>query len=110
VSERAISLELQERMRQFMPRTARWAYWQDGRGPMFIYNTERLSLYDKSDPANGKFESCVFVAYGRGSRSGRAESFRELEGSRSAHALRRDAKDRALRLYEHWRETGEIDV
>jgi hypothetical protein len=97
-----------ERIRRFMPRTARWAYWQDGRGPMFVYNTERLMLADESDPANGRFESCVFVPYGPGSRSGKGSRWQELEGSRSAHDLRRDAKGRAYRLYLAWQETGKV--
>ncbi len=99
-----------DRLNRQLPRSARWAYWQDGNGPMFVYNTERLHLYDTSDPAHGRFESCVFVPTGPGSRSNKATNWVELEGSRSAHDLRRDAKDRAYRLYLHWRTTGEVDA
>jgi len=93
-----------------MPREARWAYWQKGRGPMFVYNTERLHLWNSADPANGQFESCVFVPYGKGSRSGRAERWKELPGSRSRHELRRDAKARAWRLYQEWLASGKVEV
>jgi len=83
---------------------ARWAYWQDGRGPMFVYNTERIRTRDPRDRANGKFESAVFEPYGPGSRSGKAERWRVREDSRSLHDLRRDAKARAYRLYQEWRQ------
>lgn len=83
-------------------RPARWAYFQKRNGPMFVYNTERLYLRDQTNPAHGKFESSVFVQDGK--------DFIEVPDSRSAHTLRRDAKTRALRLFEHWLATGEIDV
>lgn len=92
-----------------MPREARWAYWQDGTGPMFVYNTERIATRDPDDPANGQFESAVFEPYGPGSRSGKAKTWRVRRDSRSLHVLRRDAKERAYRLYCEWRETGRLD-
>ena len=95
--------EMQGLLNRMMPKEARWAYWQDGNGPMFVYNTERLVLRDQSDPANGKFESCVFEPYGPGSRSGKAKTWREQKDSRAAHYLRRDAKARAYRLYQEWK-------
>jgi hypothetical protein len=86
-----------------MPREARWAYWQDKGGPMFVYNTERIHTVDPDDPANGKFESGVFEPYGPGSRSGKATRWRKVEAESSLHSLRRDAKARAFRLYQEWR-------
>lgn len=105
MSERAIS----EAISRLMPREARWTYWQKGRGPMFVYNTEPIRTQYGS-PVDGMYESCVFVPYGPGSRSGKAERWKELEGSRSAHTLRRDAKARALRLYDEWLTTGKVEV
>jgi hypothetical protein len=96
--------------RLHFPREARWSYFQDGAGPMFIWNTERLNLRDKTDPANGMFESGVAVPYGPGSRSNRATSWKILSESRSMHTLRKDAKMRAFRLYLHWQKTGKVDV
>lgn len=102
--------QVQERLRQLLPREARFAYWQRGRGPMFVYNTERLNTYDPNDPGNGRFESAVFVPYGPGSRTGKATRWKVLDGSRSLHDLRRDAKDRAWRLYQVWLETGKVEL
>ena len=101
---------IQERLRSLLPREARWSYWQDDRGPMFVYNTEPLRLRDETDRANGQYESCVYVPYGPGSRSGKATRWKVLARSRSLHVLRRDAKARAYRLYQTWRETGTLDV
>jgi hypothetical protein len=105
-----VAAEIQERLNAMMPREARWAYWQKNGGPMFVYNTERISTEYPDDPANGRFESAVFVPYGPGSRSGKAQRWRVLDESRSLHDLRKDAKARAYRLYQTWRETGRVDV
>ena len=94
---------------RLLPREARWAYWQQNGGPMFVYNTERVKTQYGS-PVDGQFESCVFVPYGPGSKSGKAMNWKELEGSRSAHVLRRDAKARAWRLYQGWLATGKVEV
>jgi hypothetical protein len=101
---------VEERIAAWLPREARWAYWQDGNGPMFVYNTERIRTMYGGTVADGRFESAVFVPYGPGSRSGKATRFKELDGSRSAHDLRRDAKARAYRLYQGWRETGRVEL
>jgi hypothetical protein len=105
MNEQHVSPEMLNRLRQFLPREARWAYWQDKNGPMFVYNTERIHTYDPNDKANGKFESAVFEPYGPGSRSGKATRWRVKDDSRSLHDLRKDAKARAYRLYCEWRET-----
>jgi hypothetical protein len=111
MSERNLSVEreISAFFDRHMPRQARWAYWQKGSGPMFVYNTERIhSPY--SGAAEGKFESLVAVPVGKGSRSGKAERWQVLDDSRSLHDLRKDAKARAYRLYQHWLETGEVDA
>jgi len=95
MSERTVA----ERIAALLPRRARWAYWQDGNGPMFVYNTERLRL-PEGGPCDGKFESAIFEPYGPGSRSGKATRWRKRAGSSTCHALRRDAKARAWRLYQ----------
>jgi hypothetical protein len=98
------------RLNSVLPREARWAYFQDGAGPMFIWNTERLRMRDPDAPGNGMFESGVAVPYGPGSRSNKAKTWKILSESRSFHSLRRDAKMRAFHLYVHWQETGKVDV
>ncbi len=105
-----VSEAVLERLRSFMPKEARWAYWQQGSGPMFIYNTERIHTPNPDSLANGKFESAVSVPVGKGSRTGKASEWRVLPESRSLHDLRKDAKARAYRLFEEWKKTGVIDV
>lgn len=96
-----------DRLRQFMPREARFAYWQKDNGPMFVYNTERINTRNPDDRANGCFESAVFEPYGPGSRTGKATRWRKKKDSSSLHDLRRDAKARAYRLYREWLESRE---
>jgi hypothetical protein len=91
-------------------REARWSYFQDGAGPMFIWNTERLHMKNETDPGHGMFESGVAVPYGPGSRSNKATNWKILSESRCFHSLRKDAKTRALRLYVHWQRTGKVEV
>jgi hypothetical protein len=103
-------LDIAQAISRLLPKEARWAYWQKGAGPMFVYNTERLNLPNPADVGHGRFESAVFVPYGPGSRSGKAKRWKVLEGSSSLHDLRKDAKARAWRLYQHWLKTGEIEA
>ena len=93
---------VEERIAAFLPREARWAYWQKNGGPMFVYNTERINSRYADPVADGKFESAVFEPYGPGSRSGKATNWRKVDDLSSFHALRRDAKARAYRLYREW--------
>jgi hypothetical protein len=95
-----VSREIQEAFRRLMPPEARWSYWQDGNGPMFAYNTEPVNM--PGDPVSGKFGSCIYEPYGRGSRTGKATRWRIQKDSTSYHALRRDAKARAYRMYVEW--------
>lgn len=72
----------------------RFRYFQSANGPMFSWTTEKVE---------GLYASFVHVPVGHGSRSGSAEEWELVEDSISAHALRRDAKARALRLFEAWK-------
>jgi hypothetical protein len=105
-----ISAEALAQLEHFIPREARYAYWQKGGGPMFVYNTERIHTPHPGDRGNGCFESAVFVPYGPGSRSGKATRWRVLERSRSLHDLRKDAKARAWRLYQGWLASGKVEL
>ena len=90
-------------LERLMPQEARWRYFQKKRGPMFVWTVEPFRTRYGSK-ADGKYESVVYVPYGKGSRSGRAENWRRDEETASLHALRKDAKARALRLYREWEE------
>lgn len=97
----------QDYLRRMYGREARWTYWQQGNGPMFVYTTEPYNLrYGKDDVAQGKYESVVYMPYGPGSRSGKGRRWKAMPESRSYHALRRDAKARAWKLYQAWK-TGD---
>jgi hypothetical protein len=76
----------------------RFRYFQTGRGPMFSWTTETCE---------GKYVSFVHVPVGKGARSGKAEEWRLVDESISAHDLRKDAKARALRLFRAWQD-GEL--
>jgi len=101
-----VSTEVEDTLRQYlhrlMPQEARWRYFQRGRGPMFVWTVEPFSTRYGDSKADGKYESVVYVPYGRGSRSGRADNWRRDESTATLHALRKDAKARALRLYREW--------
>ena len=75
------------------PAPPRFRYFQKRNGPMFGWTTERFE---------DRYASFVHVPVGPGSRSGKAEEWQLDEDSIAAHELRRDAKARALRLYEAW--------
>jgi hypothetical protein len=87
-----------------MPQEARWCYFQKKRGPMFVWTVEPFKTRYGDAKADGKYESVVYVPYGKGSRSGKAEHWKRDESTASLHALRKDAKARALRLYREWEE------
>ena len=79
----------------------RYRYFQRRNGPMFVWTVEAYHMpYD--NPAEGKYESLIYEPIGKGSRSGKAKSWQVKDGSRSLHALRKDAKARALRLFREW--------
>jgi hypothetical protein len=66
---------------------------------MFVWTVEPYHLR-YGGAAEGKYESRVYVPYGPGSRSGNATRWKLADGSESLHDLRRDAKARALRMFE----------
>ncbi len=65
----------------------RWAYFQLGDGPMFCWNTERLP--------DGSWESFVYEPDSDG-------GWTLAEGSVTSHRLRREAKARAVGLFQGW--------
>ncbi|MGH7487632.1 MAG: hypothetical protein ACREMY_18815 [bacterium] len=69
----------------------RWRYFQRGRGPMFAWATT---------PVEGKFGSFVMKPVGPGSRSGKAEQWDSVLSTVVEHRRRKDAKARALRLFQ----------
>ena len=90
-----------QHLARLMPQEARWNYFQKGNGPMFVWTVEPFrTMYGSS--ADGKYESVVYRPIGPGSRSGKARRWERDETSASLHALRKDAKARALRLFREW--------
>jgi hypothetical protein len=102
--------ELNRRLREIHGREPHWRYFQRRGGPMFVWAVEPFGagrLFDAPDPVRvGRYASLVYEPIGIGARSGGATSFRMADGSESLHALRRDGKARALRLFRAW-EAGE---
>ena len=82
-------------------REPRWRYFQARGGPMFFWTVERYDA-DAGHEHAGRYVSGAYEPVGPGARSGRAGAFRLAPDSLSAHALRRDAKARALRLLRAW--------
>ena len=93
---------LQAFLRRMTPRETRFRYFQKRNGPWFVWTVEPFALRDESHPANGKYESVVYLPVGKGSRSGKATQWLRDESSASQHTLRKDAKARALKLYREW--------
>lgn len=85
--DRFFSEQLNRVLRRFMPRAASYRYFEH-RQHMYCWTTE---------PVDGKFASFVYVPYGPGARTGKAERWRATR--KVEHRLRRQAKARALRLY-----------
>jgi hypothetical protein len=99
---------LKEAMSNLLPREAKWRYFQKRNGPMFVWTIEPFNLrYGGKE--QGKYESVVYRPYGPGSRRGKAQRWKRDEATASLHALRRDAKARALRLFHEWEETGRVE-
>lgn len=63
-----------------------WAYFQRADGPMFCWHTDRQS--------NGSWNSFVYERHSFG--------WTVTKGSITSHRLRREAKARALALFEGW--------
>ncbi len=82
-------------------REPRWRYFQRAGGPICFWTVERYDT-DAGHELAGRYVSGAYEPIGRGARSGRATSFRLANDSLGAHALRRDAKARALWLLRAW--------
>jgi hypothetical protein len=80
-----------------LPREPRYRYFQRSNGPMFFWTVEKAG--------DGRYHSGVYAPVGKGSRSGRATAWRLDDDQYSRHALRKDAKARALRLFREWEAT-----
>jgi len=93
--------ELSQYLQRLLPQEARWRYFQKERGPMFVWTVEPFKTR-YGGKADGKYESVVYVPYGPGLRSGKATRWKRDEDTASLHALRKDAKARALRLFHEW--------
>ena len=92
-------------LQRLLPNEARSRYFQSRNGPAFFWTVEPFNLRDKTDVAQGKYESVVYRPCGPGSRTGNATRWERDESTASLHALRRDAKARALKLYREWEES-----
>jgi hypothetical protein len=79
---------------RMMGREPRYRYFQRSNGPMFFWTVEKAG--------DGKYHSGVYVPVGKGSRSGKAQSWKLDDDEYARHALRKDAKARALRMFREW--------
>jgi hypothetical protein len=74
----------------------RYRYFQPKpRGPLFGWYTESPTGGARA----GMYASFVYRPVGKGSRSGKATRWEYVQEAESWHALRKDARARALRLY-----------
>lgn len=97
-----LDVRFHEIMRDLMPQEARSRYYQKKNGPMFFWTTQPFNLYDKTDIAQGKYESVVYRPVGKGAKSGKAQNWKRDESTSKLHTLRKDAKARAYRMYCEW--------
>jgi hypothetical protein len=82
---------LREAIQRIQGRDPRFRYYEDARGTMYLWTTERMG--------DGRFGSAVLVPFGPGSRSGRGKVTRWKTTREVHHSTRKAAKARALRLY-----------
>jgi hypothetical protein len=92
---RDFSAAFERAMTRIMGREPRYRYFQRGSGPMFFWTVEKAG--------DGRYHSGVYEPVGKGSRSNRATAWRLDDDQYSRHALRKDAKARALRLFREWK-------
>lgn len=79
-------------------REPRWRYFTGPDGVLYFWTTEP---YDADAPWQaGNYVSGAYVPRGKGARSGKASRWEVADDSISGHRLRKDAKARALRLYD----------
>lgn len=107
MSEREVARRIEERLRETAPelfaREPRTRYWECLIcGARFVYSTERAG-------GDGKFISCIYAPTGKGSRTGTADTLKQIREVR--HRKRKDAKARAFRLHElHRKDKDRIAV
>jgi hypothetical protein len=91
-----VSARLNTFFAQFIGREPRYRYFQPKpRGPWFGWYTESPTEGARA----GMYASFVYRPVGKGSRSGKATRWEYVQEAESWHALRKDARARALRLY-----------
>lgn len=88
---------LNRMLAQTLGREPRCRYFQRGNGPMFAWTVEKAG--------DGRYHSVVYVPVGKGSRSGKATSWKLDDDLYGRHELRKDAKARALKLFREWKES-----
>lgn len=81
----------------YLTREPRYRYYQKDNGPMFFWTTEKYEA--DADWMADKYVSGVYRPTGPGSRSGKATRWELSEDESCGHALRKDAKARALKMY-----------
>lgn len=74
----------------------RFRYFQKQSGPMFCWTVEK----DTAEDERGWYYSFLYKPKGKGSRSNRAERWDLDWSTMRRHRKRKDAKARALKLYE----------
>lgn len=87
-------------------RAPRWQRFRVPRGAPWFFWT--LEPYDEDGDPNGRFGgryvSGVYMPIGKGSRSGKASTWMLQEDSLSGARTKREARARALRLLNRWRD------
>jgi hypothetical protein len=99
-SLRRLTARMNEHFAQMFGREPRYRYFQHQGGAMFGWYVEAPT---EGAEHGGRYCSFVYVPIGPGSRSGTATRFKYVQEAESWHALRKDAKARALRLYRAYK-------
>jgi len=91
---------ISERLGQYMREAGlistppRYRYYEGANGNMYCWTTETVDQAD--DDPKGYYASFIYRGYGKGSRSGKPETWK-LEAKRN-HRKRKDAKARAHKM------------
>jgi hypothetical protein len=91
-----------ERLNQFMREMGmistapNYRYFMGANGNMYCWTTERADQTD--DDPKGWYASFIYRAYGKGSRSGKADRWKPDMKTMRRHRKRKDAKARALKM------------
>lgn len=93
---------INERLGQFMQEHGlistppRYRYFMGANGNMYCWTVEKADITD--DDPKGYYASFVYRAYGKGSRSGKADRWKHDAKTMRRHRKRKDAKARALKM------------